>query len=99
LTLGDIKSGVIELLKFLKEKLELDLKDPYVLLISVYKGIDFLGYFIKPSHTLVRRRVVKNLNKKILEKNYKLKLYCHIKSLPILEMMGEAMSLKNSIYI
>ena len=56
-----------KIIQFLKEKLELELKDKNVLPISVYKGIDFLGYFIKPSHTLVRRRVVKNLSKKVFE--------------------------------
>ncbi len=46
---------------YLKEHLELELKEPYVHPVSVYKGIDFLGYFVKPRYTLVRRRVVKNL--------------------------------------
>jgi RNA-directed DNA polymerase len=56
-----------KIIQFLREKLELDLKDSSVVPISVYKGIDFLGYYIKPSHTLVRHRVVKNLNKKVYE--------------------------------
>ena len=29
------------------------------------KGIDFLGYFIKPNYTLVRRKVVKRFKAKI----------------------------------
>jgi hypothetical protein len=30
-------------------------------------GIDFLGYYIKPTHTLVRRKVVKRFKKKFLK--------------------------------
>jgi hypothetical protein len=50
-----------EIISFLNQNLKLSLKDPDAAPISVYKGIDFLGYFIKPRYTLLRRRVVKNL--------------------------------------
>lgn len=30
-------------------------------------GIDFLGYYIKPTHTLVRRKVVKRFKDKFFE--------------------------------
>lgn len=35
--------------------------------ISVYKGIDFLGYYIKPRYTLIRRRVLRKYEKIIQE--------------------------------
>ena len=65
-----------------KEKLENDMKnisrfclDTLNLQIATHKtvirkssvGIDFLGYYIKPTHTLVRRKVVKRFKKKFLK--------------------------------
>jgi len=50
---------------FLKKKLKLTLhpkKDKYG---SVYSGIDFLVYVIKPRYTLSRKRVVGNLKNKL----------------------------------
>ena len=54
-----------KIIQYLKEKLNLTLKKETVEPKSVYKGIDFLGYFIKPRYTLVRRRVLKNYEKVI----------------------------------
>ena len=34
---------------------------------AIDKGIDFLGYFIKPMYTLVRRKVVGRLKNKLCE--------------------------------
>lgn len=49
---------------FLDCKLDLSLKlDAEVK--SVYQGIDFLGYIIRPNYRLVRRRVVGNLKSKL----------------------------------
>ncbi|GAB0151068.1 reverse transcriptase domain-containing protein [Marinobacterium sp. BA1] len=44
---------------FLKEALRLRLK-PDIRLQRLTDGIDFLGYIVRPTHTLVRRRVVVN---------------------------------------
>lgn len=52
---------------YLDKNLYLKLKNTGVEPISVYKGIDFLGYFIKPKYTLVRRRVVKNFQRALSE--------------------------------
>jgi hypothetical protein len=52
-----------KIIQYLKEKLNLTLKEEAVVPKSVYKGIDFLGYFIKPRYTLVRRRVLQNYEK------------------------------------
>jgi hypothetical protein len=36
---------------------------------TVDKGIDFLGFVVRPSHVLVRRRVIKRLKEKLWELN------------------------------
>ena len=56
-----------KIITYLREELDLQLKDSNKDPISVYKGIDFLGYFCKPSHTLVRRRVIKNFKTALAE--------------------------------
>lgn len=50
---------------FLKERLNLKLNLNKTKIQSVDKGIDFLGYFIKPDCILVRRRIVKKLKEKL----------------------------------
>ncbi len=50
---------------FLQKNLQLILhpnKDKYN---SVYSGIDFIGYIVKPKYTLARKRVVQNLKTKL----------------------------------
>ena len=53
---------------FLKQNLDLNLHPDKITLQRVSRGIDFLGYFIKPTHTLVRKNVVKRFKKKLYEK-------------------------------
>ena len=50
---------------FLKEKLDLKLSEKKVVFQSTKIGIDFLGYYIKPSHILVRRKVVARFRSKL----------------------------------
>ena len=52
--------------EFLKRKLYLELNLKKTKLQLINKGIDFLGYFVKPAYVLVRQRVVKNLKKKLM---------------------------------
>ena len=55
---------------FLKKHLKIKLhpgKDKYG---SVYAGIDFLGYIIKPDYQLVRKRIVSNLKTKLYYFNH-----------------------------
>lgn len=54
---------------FLCEELKLKLSPKKVFLKQTSAGVDFLGYFIKPTHTLVRRRVVRRFKNKM----YKIK--------------------------
>ena len=54
-----------EIDRFLKENLRVELhpkKDKYG---SVYQGIDFVGYVVKPNYVLSRKRVVGNLKTKL----------------------------------
>ena len=51
---------------FLKNKLELELNITKTIIRPVSNGIDCLGYIVRPFYILVRRRVINNLKKKIL---------------------------------
>ena len=67
-----------EKLKYLKDKINLFLKKNLDLELSlnktklqpIDKGIDFLGYFVKPDCILVRQRVVSRLKDKLYNTNY-----------------------------
>lgn len=50
---------------FLQEKLKLKLHPQKQILQEINKGIDFVGFIVKPGYTLVRRRIVKNLKEKL----------------------------------
>lgn len=56
-----------KIINYLNQKLHLVLKDEPKEPTSVYKGIDFLGYFLKPNYTLVRKRVIRNLKTALSE--------------------------------
>ena len=45
--------------------MKLTLHPRKIVLQPVIHGIDFLGYFVKPSHTLVRQRVVRRFKDKL----------------------------------
>ena len=55
---------------FLQQKLALELHPHKWKVDDVRNGIDTLGYVTKPSYTLVRRRVIKTLKKKLWEFQY-----------------------------
>jgi hypothetical protein len=68
--LEEIKLWRKKINTFLINKLKLRLhpkKDKYG---SIYAGIDFLGYIIKPRYTLVRKRVISNLKTKLWHFNH-----------------------------
>lgn len=52
-----------QIIEFLHVRLQLQLRDKGILK-EVSKGLDFLGYIIRPNYTLVRKRVVKNYKQK-----------------------------------
>lgn len=66
---SDDKKELIELLPkidaFLKQHLHLAIHPKKMILQHVSKGADFLGYFVRPTYTLARRKVVSRLKKKI----------------------------------
>ena len=66
--LGDksIISAIEKIKKFLKNNLDLKISDKKTKFQKINKGIDFLGYFIKPDHMLVRQKVVGRLKKKMI---------------------------------
>ncbi|MBK5215660.1 MAG: group II intron reverse transcriptase domain-containing protein [Candidatus Pacebacteria bacterium] len=63
-----LEKVVDEVDHFLEENLKLSLCKDKTMLKSIEKGIDFLGYFVKPTHTLVRRKVVKRLKDKLYKR-------------------------------
>jgi len=52
---------------FLKKRLNLQINRNKIHLQEIRKGIDFLGYFIKPNYTLVRQKVVRRCKKRLQE--------------------------------
>ena len=60
-----IISELPKIKEFLKEKLGLKISEKKIQFQPIVRGIDFLGYYVKPSHTLVRRKVVGRFKKKL----------------------------------
>lgn len=63
-----LKEAVDEVDRFLCVSLSLCLCKDKTILQPTEKGIDFLGYFIKPTHTLVKQKVVKRFKNKMYKK-------------------------------
>jgi len=61
---GQLVAWQVEIARFLEERLQLRLK-PEVKLQRLDAGVDFLGYIIRPTHRLVRRRVVTHAREKL----------------------------------
>jgi len=55
--------------QFLKEKLKIHLHPQKSILQSIYQGINFVGFIIKPNYSLVRRRTVGNFKRKLWQFN------------------------------
>ena len=93
--LSDDKDQLIkwrkEIGNFLEEKLKLKLHPKKQVIQTVDKGINFVGYIVKPSHILVRRRVVKSLKSRLLQFNNTQE------EIPK-EEMGKVLSVVNSYY-
>jgi len=53
--------------EYLKDVLKLSLKEPLKNAEPVSKGIDFLGYFVRPRSILFRKRVIKSFRKALAE--------------------------------
>lgn len=59
-----LQSWLVRIEEFLKSRLQLSLKTD-IKLRPLTAGVDFLGYFMFPTHTLVRRRVVSHAREKL----------------------------------
>lgn len=64
-----LKEYKIKIQKFLKDNLNLELHKDKSRIISLYKGIGFLGFRIFQKHILLRKRNIENMKNKI--KKYK----------------------------
>ncbi|MEI6659993.1 MAG: reverse transcriptase/maturase family protein [bacterium] len=60
-----LRSSVAIIDSFLQVRLGLKLHPRKIRLQETRKGVDFLGYFVKPSHILVRQSVVKRFKDKL----------------------------------
>lgn len=61
----EIINDLPKIRQFLEEKLDLKLSEKKTRFQQVYKGIDFLGYYIKPDYVLVRRKIVHRFKQKL----------------------------------
>lgn len=62
-----VRSLIAPINSFLKEKIRLRINQDKIQLQQVRKGIDFLGYVIRPNYTLVRQKVVGRCKKRLWE--------------------------------
>ncbi len=75
--------SVINKWLFLERKLSIHPKK--IMIQPVRHGIDFVGYFIKPTHTLVRQNVVKRFKKKLYEQRNNEDGFFPIDSIPMIK--------------
>jgi retron-type reverse transcriptase len=88
-----------EISSFLEGRLKLRLHPKKQILQKIANGIDFVGYVVKPSHTLIRRRVIRSLKEKLWELNKaKGEIPLSKEGLPPLEEMNKILSIVNSYY-
>jgi len=59
---------------FLRNKLSLTMHPQKQFLQNVDKGIDFVGFAARPSHILMRKRIIKNLKEKLWQFNQRQKI-------------------------
>lgn len=80
-----------EIDKFLRCKLKLRLHPKKQIMQGVEKGIDFLGFVVKPEYTLTRRRIIRNLKEKLWNFNKDSEKFTE-------EKINKALSVANSYY-
>ncbi|MDP3052654.1 MAG: RNA-directed DNA polymerase [bacterium] len=92
--INTLKYRRLEIEIFLRDKLRLKLHPRKQVLQSVGHGIDFVGYFIKPYHTLIRNRTVRNLKRNLFKFNLELEQI----NIPDLKKLEQILSTINSYY-
>ena len=80
-----------EIDEFLRDKLRLKLHPKKQILQSIDKGIDFVGFVVKPDYILMRRRIVKNLKQKLWKLNQNLEKFTE-------QEIKQMLSMVNSYY-
>ncbi len=80
-----------EIDKFLQWKLKLKLHPQKQILQNINKGINFVGFVVKPDYTLMRRRIVKNFKEKLWKLNKNLEEFTE-------QEIKQTLSVVNSYY-
>ncbi|MBN2090837.1 hypothetical protein JW964_14585 [candidate division KSB1 bacterium] len=66
-SLGELKIWYQEIIHFLDTRLELKLNHHATRLDSIFNGVDFVGYIVRPHYILCRRRVIHNLKQRLIQ--------------------------------
>ncbi|KKQ25494.1 MAG: RNA-directed DNA polymerase (Reverse transcriptase) [Parcubacteria group bacterium GW2011_GWB1_37_13] len=75
--------------KFLQTKLGLRLHSRKIILQEMQKGVDFLGYFVRSSHILVRQKVLRRFKNK-LYKNIDAEGFLPVSYIPMIQVLFRA---------
>ncbi|MDD2913172.1 MAG: reverse transcriptase domain-containing protein [Candidatus Paceibacterota bacterium] len=96
---GKIENFVEIIEKYLRENLDVKISWKKTKIRPASRGIDFLGYFIKPEYVLIRKRVVKNLKLKIWNKKKGVEnIFSLINSYFAHFLHGNSFNLRKNIY-
>jgi len=69
-----LESWTKQIGQFLEKELSLELNPTKTKIRNLNRGIDFLGYFVKPTFLIVRQSVVKRLKEKLFQFNQELRV-------------------------
>ena len=72
--------------EYLKNNLDLNVKDNYQIFPTFTRGLDYLGYIFYENYTLIRKRIVKQFKKKVK----KIKTDCY--KMPVTQIINTIMS-------
>lgn len=97
---NQLKEWRSQIIYFLKQHLELNLNLQKQIIQTNDKGINWLGYIVKPTHILIRRRIVKALKNKLFLFNQILENYLRQsgQNEPPLELMQKILAVINSYF-
>jgi RNA-directed DNA polymerase len=70
--LRKLEEAAVRVDSYLKEHLGLTVSYEKTVIKSLNEGIDFLGYLIKPDYMLIRKKVVKRFNEKLMIAEYEI---------------------------
>jgi len=93
-----LKSWTKQIGQFLKKELFLELNPTKTKIRDLNRGIDFLGYFIKPTFLTVRQSVVKRLKEKLFRFDQELKIIDSANQKVKKERLDKMLATINSYY-